>query len=127
MASKRHDNGFLELVDACRARIEEVSVSEVMEMQRSSEAFYLFDVREDREFAIDAVAHAIHLSKGVLERDIEKHVADQGARIILYCGGGYRSAIAAESLQRMGYMNVASMAGGIRAWRAAQGTVTKNT
>ncbi len=126
MASKRHDNGFLELVDACRARIEEISVSEVMEMQRSSEPFYLFDVREDREFAVDAVADAIHLSKGVLERDIEKHVADQGARIVLYCGGGYRSAIAAESLQRMGYMNVASMEGGIRAWRAAQGAVTEN-
>lgn len=123
MSEKRHGDAFVALVDASRARIEEVTVAEVMEMQTQGEDFMFVDVREDREFAVDYCADAIHIGKGVLERDIGKHVEDLGARIILYCGGGYRSAIAAESLQRMGYMNVASMDGGIRAWRAADGAI----
>ncbi len=126
MADKKHDDAFVALVDASRARIEEVTVAEVIDMQAKDEEFTFIDVREDREYAIDYCAQAIHIGKGVLERDIGKHVTDLGARVILYCGGGYRSAIAAESLQRMGYMNVASMDGGIRGWRAAEGPVIKN-
>ncbi len=124
MSEKKHDTAFVELVDASRARIEEVTVAEVMDMQTQGEAFMFVDVREDREFAVDYCAQAVHIGKGVLERDIGKHVDDLGARIVLYCGGGYRSALAAESLQRMGYMNVASMDGGIRAWRSANGPIS---
>ena len=127
MAEKKHDTAFLALVDASRARIEEVTVTEVMEMQGYEEQFTFIDVREDREYAVDHCAKAIHIGKGVLERDIGKYVEDLGERIILYCGGGYRSALAAESLQRMGYMNVASMDGGIRGWRAAGGVISTTT
>ena len=127
MQEKKHDSAFVELVDASRARIEEVTVAEVIDMQAQGEEFLFVDVREDREFEVDHCAHAVHIGKGVLERDIGKHVDDLGARIILYCGGGYRSALAAESLQRMGYMNVASMDGGIRAWRLVNGPISLNT
>jgi len=119
MSQKTHDDAFVELVDACRARIEELTVGEVLQMRGTDDPFFFIDVREDREVAVDSCAGSIHIGKGVLERDIGKHVDDLGARIVLYCGGGYRSALAAESLQRMGYMNVASMDGGIRGWRQA--------
>ena len=121
MAGKKHNEAFVALVDASRSRIEELTVDEVLAMQAAAQSFHFVDVREDREFAVDSCAGAIHIGKGVLERDIAKHVDDVGARIVLYCGGGYRSALAAESLQRMGYMNVASMDGGIRGWRSANG------
>ena len=121
MSDKRHDDAFVAL--QMRVALNRRSnVAEVMEMAQG-EDFTFVDVREDREFAVDFCADAVHIGKGVLERDIGKHVEDLGARIILYCGGGYRSAIAAESLQRMGFMNVASMDGGIRAWRAADGAI----
>ncbi len=123
MSGKHHNEAFVALVDASRARVEELTVQEVIAMTESDEEFVFVDVREDREFAVDFCAGALHIGKGVLERDIAKHVTDLGARVVLYCGGGYRSALAAESLQRMGYMNVASMDGGIRGWRAANGPI----
>jgi rhodanese-related sulfurtransferase len=88
-------------------------------MLETGKPFHFIDVREDHEFAKDHAKGAIHMGRGILERDIESKVPSKGAEIVLYCGGGFRSALAAESLGRMGYTNVASMAGGIRAWREA--------
>jgi len=116
---KKHNPAFLSVVDASRGRVEELTVAEVAAMVRAGDVFHLVDVREDREFAVDSCQAATHIGKGVLERDIEARIPDKGARIILYCGGGYRSALAADSLGQMGYTNVASMDGGIRGWRAA--------
>lgn len=119
MAAGTHDPDFVALCDDARARITEVSVAESYAAQRAASPSLLIDVREDREWAVDHCAGAIHLGRGVLERDIRQAVSDKNAPIILYCGGGFRSALAAENLQRMGYTNVSSMAGGIREWRAA--------
>jgi rhodanese-related sulfurtransferase len=94
-------------------------VAEVRERQARGTAFHLLDVREDREFVVDHAEGARHLGRGVLERDIEKLIPDRDAEIVLYCGGGFRSALAAESLGKMGYRNVWSMDGGMRAWREA--------
>lgn len=117
MAGKKHDSAFVALVNDSRARIEELTVTQVMHMQAEQVPFVFIDVREDREYAVDFCAGAIHIGKGVLERDIAKHITDRNTRIVLYCGGGYRSALAADNLQRMGYTHVASMDGGIRGWR----------
>ena len=125
MPAKKHNEAFVSLVNASRAKIEELTVDQVMAMQASGEAFAFVDVREDREYAVDYCAGAIHIGKGVLERDIAKHIPDTDHRIVLYCGGGYRSALAADRLQQMGYDNVASMDGGIRGWRAAGGRVER--
>jgi rhodanese-related sulfurtransferase len=114
-----HSPGFLQLVDEAKRRIRECSVEQVAERLERGERFYFVDVREDSEFAVDHAAGAVHLGRGILERDVEKLIPDRDADIVLYCGGGYRSALAADSLQRMGYRKVCSMAGGIRAWRAA--------
>jgi rhodanese-related sulfurtransferase len=111
--------GFLKLVEEVRARVQEISIEDVHRKIAAGERFYLIDVREESEFASGRLPGAIHLSKGVIERDIERVIPDQSAPIILYCGGGYRSVLAAENLQRMGYRNVASMCGGWRAWCAA--------
>ena len=116
---KKHSDGFVAIVDESRARIAELTVAQVKSMHDAHEHFVFVDVREDREFAVDSCAGAIHIGKGVIERDIEKFVTDPTTRIVLYCGGGYRSALAADNLQRMGYSNVASMDGGIRHWREA--------
>ena len=117
--AKKHSEAFIALVNASRSRIEELTVHQVKAMVDDGESFLFVDVREDREFAIDSCAGATHIGKGVLERDIQKIVTDTTTRIVLYCGGGFRSALAADSLQRMGYRNVASMDGGIRHWREA--------
>ncbi|MCL2725275.1 MAG: rhodanese-like domain-containing protein [Polyangiaceae bacterium] len=113
-----HSPRFLKLCEAIRPHIKEVSTNEVAARIARAETFYLVDVREESEFASDRIAGAIHIGKGVLERDIEKTIADPGADIVLYCGGGFRSAIAAENLGRMGYTNVASMVGGFREWKS---------
>lgn len=113
-----HSPAFLRLVEDARARVREVSVAEARAALEKGEA-RLIDVREDREWDAGHAAGAEHLGKGVIERDVEKAVPDRDAPIILYCGGGFRSVLAAESLGRMGYRNVASMAGGWRAWREA--------
>jgi rhodanese-related sulfurtransferase len=118
MASSSHDSDFVALCDDARTRIAELSVAESFAAQKASPPSLLIDVREDREWAVDRCAGAIHLGRGVIERDIRDVVPDKGAPIILYCGGGFRSLLAADNLRRMGYRDVASMAGGIRAWRA---------
>lgn len=116
-----HSPGFLALVDDAKSRVREVTVDEVLEKQRSGQAFELVDVREDNEWAAGRVRGARHLGRGVLERDVEKAIPDHDAEIVLYCGGGFRSAMAADNLQKMGYRNVLSMAGGWKAWKAAGG------
>lgn len=112
-----HNEGFLKLVNAAKAKIRECSVTDVSQKQKLGETFYLVDTREDSEWEKGHIQGAIHLGKGVIERDIESQIPDKSAEIILYCGGGFRSALAAEALQQMGYENVISMDGGIREWR----------
>jgi rhodanese-related sulfurtransferase len=114
-----HSEGFLKLVEEARKRIHEISVEATLERLSSGEGARLIDVREDHEWQAGHAAGAEHLSKGIIERDIEKAVPDKGTELILYCGGGYRSALATEVLQRMGYYDVSSMAGGWRAWKEA--------
>jgi rhodanese-related sulfurtransferase len=121
----KHSRAFLLLVAAAKRRIPEVTVSGVKRNLRERHPFLLIDVREDREWDAGHITGALHLGRGILERDIENAVPDKHAEIVLYCGGGYRSALAAESLGRMGYRNVSSMAGGWKAWRRARGSVTK--
>jgi len=114
----QHSDGFLKLVNDAKARIHEVSVDEVRDRQERKENFVFVDVREDSEWEQGHAAGAIHLGKGIIERDIEQVIPDKNADIVLYCGGGYRSALAADALQSMGYANVHSMDGGIKAWRS---------
>lgn len=114
-----HSPGFLRIVDAARARIRELTIHDVKRRLDAGEPFHFVDVREESEWAADRCAGATHLGKGVLERDVEARFADRHADLVLYCGGGYRSALAADVLQQMGYTNVRSMDGGIRAWREA--------
>ena len=116
---KTHAPGFLQLVEALRPKVVEVDPDESYARLKSRQAIALIDVREDNEFARDACLNAVHLGKGIIERDIEMHYPDRAKQLILYCGGGYRSVLAAHSLQQMGYQNVSSMKGGIRAWQAA--------
>jgi rhodanese-related sulfurtransferase len=120
----KHTPRFLQIVNDARARVKEVTVDDVKAMLDRGEKFLLVDVREESEFARDHLPGAIHLGKGVIERDIEQRVPDTGAKLVLYCGGGFRSALAADNLQKMGYANVISMDGGIRVWREKQYPVT---
>jgi rhodanese-related sulfurtransferase len=115
----KHSPGFLQLCNEARSQIREVTIADVKARLDRGETFHLVDVREDGEFAVDRVPGARHLGRGILERDIEQTIPDKDADIVLYCGGGFRSALAALSLQKMGYARVASMDGGIRAWREA--------
>jgi rhodanese-related sulfurtransferase len=114
----KHSPGFLRLVDAARKHIRETSIEEVKEMIDAGADVEIIDVREDGEWAAGHLPSARHIGKGVIERDIEAQV-DRDRPIVLYCGGGYRSALAAESIQKMGYKNVRSMDGGFRAWNEA--------
>jgi rhodanese-related sulfurtransferase len=113
-----HSEKFVKLVNEAKAQVREVSVDEVNARRERGEEMLLIDTREDHEWDRGHIPGAIHLSKGIIERDIENMVPDEGREIILYCGGGFRSALAAESLQKMGYTNVRSMSGGWRAWQA---------
>jgi len=115
----KHNPGFLKLVDAARARVKECSIAEAKARLERREVTHFFDVREDHEYAKDHAKGARHLGKGIIERDIETVAPDKQASILLYCGGGYRSALAADALGQMGYTNVTSMDGGMRAWREA--------
>lgn len=114
-----HNPGFLKLVEDAKQRIRQRSVAEIKTKFDRGEKFHFIDVREDHEFAKDHAKAAVHLGRGILERDIESKIPDKGAEIVLYCGGGFRSALAADNLQHMGYTNVTSMDGGMRAWREA--------
>lgn len=111
-----HSPGFLALVADVKQRIRECTVDEVAARRARGEEFVLVDVREDHEAARGVAQGAVHLGKGVIERDIEQQVPDKDAEIVLYCGGGFRSALVADNLQKMGYKNVVSMDGGFRAW-----------
>lgn len=115
----QHNPGFLRLVEQAKQRIKECTVANVQERLAQGEQFHFIDVREDHEFWIDHAAGARHLGKGIIERDIETVIPDKQASIVLYCGGGYRSALVADALQQIGYANVISMDGGIKAWRDA--------
>jgi rhodanese-related sulfurtransferase len=121
----KHSPRFLKLVDESKRNVREVTVQEVKARLDRSETFHLVDVREESEWAAGHLPHAIHLGKGIIERDIEEKIPDANADIVLYCGGGYRSALASENLQKMGYRNVTSMDGGFRGWREAGLTVQK--
>lgn len=112
-----HSAGFLKLAEDARGRIRELSVEETR--PRLAAGTRLIDVREDNEWQSGHAAGAEHLGRGIIERDIEKSIPDKDSELILYCGGGYRSALAADNLQRMGYTNVYSMAGGWKAWKDA--------
>ena len=115
----QHAPGFLRLVDAARTRIRECTIADVKGRLDAGERFHLIDVREHEEWERGHLPGARHLCKGVIERDIEAAVPDRDAEIVLYCGGGYRSALAADNLQQMGYTRVVSMDGGWRAWTSA--------
>jgi len=115
----KHNPGFLKLVDQARTRVKECTVADVQRRMARGEKFHFVDVREDHEFAKDHAKGACHLGKGIIERDIEAMIPEKQAPIVLYCGGGFRSVLAADALQQMGYTKVVSMDGGIRAWKEA--------
>lgn len=122
----KHAPKFLELVAAARKGVSEVTIADVKPRMDAGDKFILIDVREESEWAAGHLPKAIHLGKGIIERDIEQRIPDTDAEIILYCGGGYRSALSAESLMKMGYTNVFSMDGGFRAWNEAGYPVVKD-
>jgi rhodanese-related sulfurtransferase len=121
----QHPPRFLKIVDDAKTRVRETNVDEVKKRMDRGDKFILVDVREEREYAKDHLPGAIHLGKGVIERDIEARVPELNAEMILYCGGGFRSALAADNVQKMGYTNVISMDGGIRGWREKGYPLTK--
>ncbi|HSJ09178.1 MAG TPA: rhodanese-like domain-containing protein [Longimicrobiales bacterium] len=114
-----HSPAFLRLVEDAKARVRETDVATVHARRERGERFHLVDVREDLEWAAGHIRGAVHLGRGIIERDIERVIPDTAAEIVLYCGGGYRSVLVAESLQKMGYANVVSMNGGWRGWKEA--------
>jgi rhodanese-related sulfurtransferase len=115
----KHNPGFLKMVDAARTRVKECTVTQAKTMLDRGEVVHFLDVREDCEFAMAHAKGARHLGKGIIERDVETLIPNKGEAILLYCGGGYRSVLAADALQHMGYTNVQSMDGGITGWREA--------
>ncbi|HZC68384.1 MAG TPA: rhodanese-like domain-containing protein [Nitrospirales bacterium] len=115
----KHNPGFLKLVEEAKKHIQECPIAEVKARLDRGERLHFIDVREDNEWGTDHAKGAVHLGRGILERDIETVIPDKHAEIVLYCGGGFRSALAADNLRKMGYTNVFSMDGGIRAWREA--------
>jgi rhodanese-related sulfurtransferase len=121
----QHSTGFLNLVNDAKQRVKETNVAAVKARLDKGEKLNLIDVREDNEWAKGRLPGATHLSKGIIERDVEKTFPDRDAELILYCGGGFRSALAADNLQKMGYQNVISMDGGWRGWNEAGGKIEK--
>ena len=122
----QHPPRFLKIVDDAKTRVHETTVDEVKARLDRHDKFVLIDVREDREFDADHIPGAVHLGKGIIERDIEGKYSDLSTPLVLYCGGGFRSALAADNLQKMGYSNVQSMDGGIRVWREKKYPLEKN-
>jgi rhodanese-related sulfurtransferase len=121
----KHSPGFLALVADAKTRVKECTTADVKARLDRGERFQFVDVREDSEFAVDRARGARHIGRGVLERDVETLIPEKDASIVLYCGGGFRSALAADNLQKMGYTNVISMDGGMREWREAGYPVEK--
>ena len=115
----KHNPGFLTMVDAARRGVKECTVAQAKTMLDRGEIVHFLDVREDHEFSKDHAKGARHLGKGIIERDVETLIPNKEEAILLYCGGGYRSVLAADALQQMGYTNVVSMDGGIKGWRDA--------
>ena len=122
--AKKHSIRFLNLVDDAKTRIREISVEKILEDMRYGKIFNIIDVREEREYLISHIPSTRHIGKGIIERDIEKWYKKLDEELVLYCGGGYRSALAADSLQKMGYTNVLSMTGGFRAWKLQGGDIS---
>jgi rhodanese-related sulfurtransferase len=112
-----HSPGFLKIVNEAKSRVRETTPEDVRRKQEAGSRFHFVDVREDNEWQKGHAAGAVHLGKGIIERDIEQAIPDHDAEIILYCGGGYRSALTADALQQMGYKNAISMDGGWKRWR----------
>ena len=119
MPQKHHSPAFLNLVNDAKSRVKEIGIDEYKAMRESGDPHMLVDIREDNEWNAGHVAGAVHLGKGIIERDIEASVPDPSAKLVLYCGGGFRSALSADALQKMGYTNVISLDGGWRALQAA--------
>ena len=115
----KHNEGFLALVNEAKTRVKEISVNELKQKQEAGDKSLLIDVREESEWAAGHAAGAMHLGKGVIERDIEKAVPERSTPVVLYCGGGFRSVLAGDALQKMGYTNVLSLAGGWRDYAGA--------
>ena len=113
-----HSKGFLDIVNDAKTRVRETTPEEVRRRQETGDRFHLIDVREDGEWVRGRALGAMHMGKGVIERDIERAIPNRNEEIILYCGGGYRSALAADTLMKMGYRNVSSMDGGWKRWKA---------
>jgi rhodanese-related sulfurtransferase len=122
----QHPPRFLKIVEDAKQRVRETNVDDVKARLDRHDKFILIDVREDNEFDADHIPSAIHLSKGIIERDIEGKYPDLHTAMILYCGGGFRSALAADNLQKMGYTDVISMDGGIREWREKKYPLVKS-
>jgi rhodanese-related sulfurtransferase len=121
----QHPPRFLKIVDDAKDRVRETTVDEIKSRLDRGDKFVLVDVREESEWQKDHLPGAIHMSKGVIERDVEQRVPDLNTEMVLYCGGGFRSALAADNLQKMGYANVISMDGGVRGWREKGYPMTK--
>jgi rhodanese-related sulfurtransferase len=123
--AKDHSPEFVQIVDDAKQRVREITVEEVLARRRAGDAFTLIDVREDREWDAGRAEGAIHLGRGIIERDVRKTVPDKASPLVLYCGGGFRSALAADNLQKMGYTQVRSLAGGWSAWLERGGPTEK--
>ena len=121
-----HGEGFATLVEGLRKSVKECSVDQIMDKFNAHEKFFFVDVREDSEWNIDHLKGAIHLGKGIIERDIESTIPDKNSDIVLYCGGGFRSVIAATNLLKMGYTNVSSMKGGYKEWKKKSFPIQNN-
>jgi rhodanese-related sulfurtransferase len=121
----QHPPRFLKIVDDAKKHVHETTVDEIKSRLDRGDKFVLVDVREESEWQKDHLPGAIHMSKGVIERDVEHKVPDLNTEMVLYCGGGFRSALAADNLQKMGYTNVISMDGGVRGWREKNYSMTK--
>ena len=121
----QHSPGFLKLVEQAKSRIQQIDIEGYKRMLAGGEEPLLIDTREDHEWAAGHAAGAMHLSKGIIERDIEVKVPDKHTKMVLYCGGGFRSALAADALQQMGYRNVISLDGGWRAYQQSGLPVTR--
>ncbi len=119
-----HSPAFLALIDSVHTGVRDVNVADTRKRMQDQPSVRVVDVREDAEWAAGHIPGAIHMGKGVIERDIEEKIPDKAAEIILYCGGGFRSVLAADAIQKMGYTNVASMAGGWRDWKASGAPTT---
>lgn len=114
-----HSPAFLALVNDAKTRIRQTDIHTIHRRLTNGERFHFIDIREESEWNAGHLPQAVHIGRGILERDIEKHVPDAETEIVLYCGGGFRSALSADNLQKMGYTNVISMDGGIRQWQEA--------